>query len=54
MDGEVNPCYFLMRELEQCVHDHLYHSRDCGRQREDFYECHNRGKQVSPCPLRPS
>ena len=35
-DGEVNPCYFFMRELEHCFHSNLYGSSRCQTQREDF------------------
>ena len=46
VDGEVNPCYFFMREMEQCYHNRLYHATDCKTQQADFLECHNRNKQV--------
>lgn len=36
VDGEVNPCYFFMRELEHCFHSNLYGSTRCQTQREDF------------------
>lgn len=46
VDGEVNPCYFFMREMEQCYHNRLFHATDCKTQQADFLECHNRNKQV--------
>lgn len=52
VDGEINPCYFFLRELEHCFHNHLYPTTDCKSYREDFLECHNRNKQVSQLVFR--
>lgn len=46
VDGEPNPCFFLMRELEHCYNRELYTNTKCKNVQDDFFECHNRGKQV--------
>lgn len=52
VDGEVNPCYFLLREVEHCFHKNLYSATTCKPVQDDFFECHNRGKQVLPSQSR--
>lgn len=47
IDGEVNPCYFFMREVENCYHNNLYPATNCKNEQSDFFECHKRGKQVN-------
>ena len=46
VDGEMNPCYFLLREVEHCYHRNLYPATNCQKEQNDFFECHTRGKQV--------
>jgi hypothetical protein len=52
VDGEVNPCYFLMREVEDCFHRELFSVTKCKTVRDDFFECHTRAKQVPRSPPR--
>lgn len=46
VDGDVNPCYFFMREAEHCYHTKLYPQTDCKKESDNFLECHNKNKQV--------
>lgn len=47
VDGDVNPCYFFMREAENCYHTKLYPQTDCKKESDNFMECHNKNKQVN-------